>query len=242
VFGLDQLVSGLADGHPAGVSLAVALLLGLRHASDPDHLVAVSTLVASERDRPRHRAGILGLAWGAGHATTLILLGSPIVVFGAGLPEGLSAGAEVAIGGVIAALGMRLLLRWRRGCFHAHEHAHGGAVHRHLHRHEMSEAHAHSHVFVRSRTQAFGIGLVHGIGGSGAVAVLLIASTPSGPLALTALFLFALATAVSMTAASAALGYVLGRERFRRPLAHAPPALASLAIALGVWYAAAALI
>ena len=67
--------------------LAVALLLGLRHASDPDHLAAVSTLIASDPRDGRERAGRLGLAWGLGHALTLGLFGLPIVLFGAYLPE-----------------------------------------------------------------------------------------------------------------------------------------------------------
>jgi high-affinity nickel permease len=86
MFGLDDKVAGLADGHTLLLVVAVALLLGLRHATDPDHLAAVSTLIASERDDGTRRAGVLGLAWGLSHATTLILCGVPIVIAGAYLP------------------------------------------------------------------------------------------------------------------------------------------------------------
>ena len=89
VFGLDQWVESLGRGGSPAVVLAVAVLLGLRHASDPDHLVAVSTLVAGDPHRPWRRASRLGLAWGLGHATTLVALGIPIVLFGRYLPAGL---------------------------------------------------------------------------------------------------------------------------------------------------------
>ena len=87
MFGLDDWVAELAHGEALAVVLAVALLLGLRHASDPDHLAAVSTLIASEPEDGTRRAGRLGLAWGLGHATTLALFGLPIVLFHAYLPD-----------------------------------------------------------------------------------------------------------------------------------------------------------
>ena len=71
MFGLDDWIAELAHGEALVAVLAVALLLGLRHASDPDHLAAVSTLIASEPEDGTRRAGRLGLAWGLGHATTL---------------------------------------------------------------------------------------------------------------------------------------------------------------------------
>jgi len=71
MFGLDDRIADLAQGGAPAVALFVALLLGLRHASDPDHLAAVSTLIASDPEDGTRRAGRLGLAWGAGHALTL---------------------------------------------------------------------------------------------------------------------------------------------------------------------------
>ena len=86
MFGLDDRIAELATARRSAV-LAVALLLGLRHASDPDHLAAVSTLIASEpEDGTAARAGS-GSAWGLGHATTLALFGLPIVLFNAYLPD-----------------------------------------------------------------------------------------------------------------------------------------------------------
>lgn len=238
--GLDKLIADLGNGRSPLVVLAVALLLGLRHASDPDHLVAVSTLVAGERERPVRRAAGLGLSWGLGHASTVVALGLPIVLFHRFLPARISSAAEVAIGLVIVALAVRLLLRWRRGMFHVHEHAHDGVAHRHLHRHDESREHAHRHVVVRSRAQAYGIGLVHGVGGSAAVGVLLLASIGDRTEALVALGLFAFGTACSMAALSALFGCALGTAPVHRRLASAAPALGLLSLAFGLWYAVGA--
>jgi ABC-type nickel/cobalt efflux system permease component RcnA len=222
--------------------LVVALGLGLRHASDPDHLAAVSTLIASEPEDGARRAGRLGLAWGFGHATTLALFGLPIVLFNAYLPDAAERGAEALVGLVIMFLAGRLLVRWRRGHFHAHSHRHGETEHRHLHPHGGHGArHDHAHEpqarLGRSPAQAFGIGLVHGMGGSAGVGVLLLATIPDQAEAVAALIVFALGTAVSMAALSSAFGYAITRGPvLRRVLAFAP-AMGVLTLAFGGWYA-----
>src|SRR4051795_152412 len=172
MFGLDDRIADVAQGGSLALVLLVALLLGLRHASDPDHLAAVSTLIASDPEDGTRRAGRLGLSWGAGHALTLAVFGLPIVLLQAYLPERLQTVAEAAVGVVIMLLALRLLVRWRRGHYHAHPHRHGEVEHRHLHPHE-TRAHDHAHDpgarLGRTRWQAFGIGLVHGVGGSAGV-------------------------------------------------------------------------
>jgi hypothetical protein len=161
--GLDEWLAGLGGGG-AMMALVAALLLGLRHATDPDHLAAVSTLVLSEEGagargvavgegaaasaagsrqaRGARRAARLGLAWGVGHATTLFALGLPAVLFGRHLPAGVQQGAEVAVGVVIVLLAVRLLLRWRHGHFHSHPHTHGDLRHSHPHFHELAHGEA----------------------------------------------------------------------------------------------------
>src|SRR5215211_2174087 len=84
------------DGLPSLDEVLGAFLLGLRHAADPDHLTAVSTLVMSD-ERAGRRAGLLGLSWGAGHGLTLLALGLPVVLFGDELPEAVQQGAELAV-------------------------------------------------------------------------------------------------------------------------------------------------
>ena len=241
MFGLDEYIAGVGDEASLLVVVAVALLLGLRHATDPDHLVAVSTLVATETPSATRRSTVLGAAWGAGHATTLALFGLPIVLLGRYLPEPLQRASEVLVGVVIAVLAARLLLLWRRGRFHAHVHVHGEVVHRHVHRHAESDQHTHEHPLLRSRRQAYALGLVHGAAGSAAVGVLLLAGIQNQGVALLALAVFALGTALSMAAVSSGLGYVLGRAPVRRRLERLVPALAAASLAFGVWYALAAL-
>src|ERR687888_1620681 len=96
---LDHRLANLADGHGLAFILVVAFVLGLRHASDPDHLVAVSTLVAGTRDRASRAAAALGAAWGAGHATTMLAFGIPVVLLRAFLPHVVEQTAEALVGG-----------------------------------------------------------------------------------------------------------------------------------------------
>src|SRR2546430_15838505 len=110
MFGLDQYVASLPNEATLLVVVAVAVLLGLRHATDPDHLAAVTTLIASTERRARDAAA-LGLAWGAGHALTLFALGVPVVLYRAFLPEAVQRAAGTAIRLLIAGLAVWLLVR-----------------------------------------------------------------------------------------------------------------------------------
>ena len=229
------------------MSLAVALLLGLRHATDPDHLTTVSTLVMSEDERGPGRAARLGSAWGLGHACTLVLLGLPVVAFGHHLPETLQRAFELAVGVVIVALAVRLLVRWWRGYLHVHVHEHDGERHAHPHVHEGSAHHTHEHDhrhaerLGRSALASFGIGLVHGAGGSAGVGVLLVAAMPGAGERVAALVVLAVGTAVSMAAVSAGFGYALARGPLVRRFEQAAPVLGSFSLAFGVWYGLGAL-
>jgi hypothetical protein len=240
VTGVDSAISGLAAGHGTAAVLLVAFVLGLRHASDPDHLVAVSTLVAGTRERAVRGAGLLGAARGAGHATTPLLFGLPVIVVRAFLPPVVESAAEALIGAIVVLLAIRLLVRWRAGAFHTHVHEHDGRAHLHVHSHAGGSGHLHAHD-VRSPRQAFGIGLVHGTAGSAGVAVLLVAAVPDHALAVVALLVLAGGTAVSMALLTAAFGRVFTAAAARRAFARAVPALAGCALAFGTWYAAVAL-
>ena len=227
MFGLDDSIAGLSSGGSTLVIILVAVLLGLRHASDPDHLAAVTALVASSRERAGRRAARLGAYWGLGHATTLIVFGLPIVLFDRYLPEPLQRGAETAVAILIVYLAIRLLHRWRTGFFRPEEHGH-----------EHDPGHEHRHR-VRTPLGAFGIGLVHGMGGSAGVGVLLLAAIPSRPLAVASLGVLAVFTAVSMTMLSTGFGLTLGSRPLRGSLGAVAPAFGALSLAFGIWYAAA---
>ena len=240
MFGLDDHIASYSSGAQLLVVIAVACILGLRHASDPDHLAAVSTLIAGTRERNAATAGRLGLAWGLGHATTLFAFGLPIVLFKSYLPQAAQAAAETTVGLIIAALAIWLLVRWRRGLFHLHLHAHEDSLHAHGHVHG-GDGHPHRSSRARSPFQAFAIGLVHGMGGSAGVGVLLLTSIHDHVVAVAALALFALCTALSMAALSTGLGLTLGRAGMRRLFPSLAPILGLASLSFGVWYALGAL-
>jgi high-affinity nickel permease len=238
MFGLDDWVAHFSDGATLLVVCGVAVLLGLRHATDPDHLAAVTTLIASGQERTKRAAARLGLIWGLGHGTSLFLFGLPIVLFKAYLPEPVQQGAEASVGLVIVALAIWLLVRWRRGAFHLHAHAHPGG--RHMHLHDHSKSHRHS-VRTRSPLQAYGIGLVHGMGGSAGVGILLLAAIHNRAVAVAALALFALFTAVSMSLLSTGFGLTLSSDAARRSFNRLAPAFGAGSLLFGIWYALGAL-
>jgi high-affinity nickel permease len=233
---LDALLTGLFDGAPLLVALGVAFLLGLRHASDPDHLVAVTSLIAAEDGDTRKAAG-LGAWWGAGHAAALVAIGVPLIAFKTELPAWLESGAEKAIGIVILVLAARVIYKWARGDYRASSHAHedGHGRRRHLRRGEGS---GHRHVKVRSPSQAAAIGLLHGLAGTGAVVLLLIAALPTRLEAGLALGVFAPMSIVSMAACTAAFAWILTRPIvepvYRTVLI---PGLGVFGVMFGLWYA-----
>jgi cytochrome c biogenesis protein CcdA len=239
MLGLDDWVAGFSDGTTLAVVAVVAVVLGLRHATDPDHLAAVTTLIAGTEERAARAAARLGLAWGSGHATSLFAFGVPIVLFKSYLPEGVQRAAETSVGVLIVGLAVWLLVRWRRGLFHVHVHAHGG-VHAHGHVHD-GNGHPHRTARVRRPAQAFAIGLVHGIGGSAGVGVLLLASIHDHVLAVGALAIFAACTALSMALLSTGFGRALSSTALRASFDRLAPGLALLSLAFGAWYTLGAL-
>ena len=244
---IDGWLEGFLQGTNGslGIVLLISLLLGLRHASDPDHLAAVSTLIASEEQEGVRKATFMGFSWGLGHGTTLVLVGLPLVLLGQYLPESIQQTAEVAIGLIIVVLAIRLLVRWRRGVFHAHPHAHAsGETHRHLHSHADGGVPRHEHAHntaLRTPLSAYGVGLVHGIGGSGGLTLLLLSTIPDPSEAVVALLIFAAGTAVSMALLSTAFGLAIATRPIRRNFDRVAPVLGVLAAAFGIWYAAGAL-
>src|SRR2546430_8972451 len=232
MFGLDDKIAGLSNGATLLVVAAVAVLLGLRHASDPDHLAAVTTLIASGKERAARAAARLGFAWGLGHATSLFLFGLPVVLYSAYLPEAVQSAAETSVGFVIAMLAVLLLVRWRRGLYRDGSHEHEGEPHAHVHSRTRRHAHA-----TRSAWQAYGIGLVHGMGGTAGVGLLLLATIHDHVIAIAALAVFAFCPAGSMTLLSTGVRLALGSAPVRRSFDRVAPALSAVSLGFGVWYA-----
>ena len=215
---LDQLLTDLARGAAFPVVLGIALLLGLRHASDPDHLAAVAPLATGD-PADRRRAVGLGLAWGAGHATMLALVGVPLIVLRAEVPEGVGGLLERAVGAMIVVLAALALVRWAR---------------------ERRTGHAGPDRPVRRLRTAYGVGVVHGLAGTGAVALLLLSLLPARGEALVALLVFAPATMASMALVTAGWTWVLARPGLARIHAAAVvPAVSIAALVFGAGYAGA---
>lgn len=225
MFGLDDWLAGLSESASVGVVLLVAILLGLRHATDPDHIAAMTTLVASGREHAARSAARLGAWWGVGHGITLVVFGIPILLAERFLPERVQQGAETAVAALIVFLGLRLLVRWRHGYFDLHAHPHPEREHRHS---------------VRTPLGAFGVGLVHGMGGSAGVGLLLLAAIPSETIAVASLLLLALFTAVSMTLVTVGFGLTMTSRPAAAISGTLVPVLGAVSLAFGLWYAAAA--
>lgn len=232
VEGVDAWLESLFAGASFMTALLISFLLGVRHASDPDHLVAVTSLVAADEGGTRDAAR-LGAWWGIGHAGALLLLGLPLIFLKGSIPNWLESGAEKAVGLVILALAARVIWKWIRGEYRAGRHGHPTGPHRHL---RQSDVHPHRHV--RSPRQALGIGVLHGLAGTGAVVVLLIAALPTQLEAAAALAVFAPMSLVSMTLCTGVFAWLLTRPIvepvYRTVLI---PALGLFGVMFGMWYA-----
>jgi high-affinity nickel permease len=234
---VDAWLEGLFAGSPFVFVLVIALLLGLRHASDPDHLVAVTSLVAADRGDVRGAAR-LGAWWGVGHAAALVVIGVPLILFKSELPAWLERGAETVVGVVILLLALRIVVKWLRGDFRAGRHRHRGGErsprHRHLRRAGAAE---HPHRRVRTRGQALGIGVLHGLAGTGAVVLLLIAALETEVEAAAALAVFAPMSVISMALCTTAFAWLLTRPVidpvYRTVLI---PAFGIFGLMFGTWY------
>lgn len=234
---LDAWLTSLIEGAPLLVALAIAFVLGLRHASDPDHLVAVTSLVAADNGDVR-AATRLGAWWGIGHAATLLAVGLPLIAFKSELPAWLEGAAETGVGIVIVVLAARVMVKWLRGDYRAGPHVHAGE-HSRDHRHvREGSGTAHPHRSLRTPRQAFGIGMLHGLAGTGAVVVLLIAALPGRLEAAAALAVFAPMSILSMALFTSAYAWVLTRPvvapLYRTVLV---PALGTFGLLFGLWYA-----
>lgn len=244
------------SGEPVVSALLVGFVLGLQHAADPDHLVAVATIVSRER---RFGSGaLIGLAWGAGHATTLTLVGGALVAFNVTLGPGIGRGLELLVAGMIIALGAFRLRDALRGLGAAppahlladHEHASRGAFHSHSHLHGH-HVHAHPHVHPprrllgvlggRGRTvagRAYLVGAMHGLAGTAALSLLVLATLRSRLSGLVYLAVFALASLGGMTALTAVMAYPVAlASRFARAHRALGLSAGAGAIAFGVLYA-----
>jgi hypothetical protein len=206
--------------------LFLGFFLGMRHATDADHVVAIATIVS--RERSMAGSALIGAAWGIGHTMTVMAVGAAIIVFGVVIPPKLGLSMEFAVGIMLVLLGILTLTGMGRavGVAHAHAnipgghahdlhdhlHAHGDYVHMHPHGHDP-DAHGHAEdqtPLARLDRSAFGrmafyqwlrpfvVGLVHGLAGSAAAALMVLSIIREPVAALGYLLLFGLGTVVGM--------------------------------------------
>jgi len=182
-------------------SSGLGSLLGMRHALEPDHLAAVSTLVTSERNS--YKAAFLGVCWGLGHTFSLIVVGTVLVVLRAEMPERVADGFEFCVALMLIGLGLRAIyLAARQGpAGPAHVHHHGHTTHVH----EGAPAHVHIGTWTLARRPLL-VGTVHGLAGSGALTALVVATLPSTAARITYMVVFGLGSTLGMAALSGLLG------------------------------------
>ncbi|MCD6726765.1 MAG: hypothetical protein LT070_05945 [Solirubrobacteraceae bacterium] len=207
---VDAGLTELLTRAPLIFAIVIALFLGLRHASDPDHLAAVGVLIIGGGSDPR--GGMrLGAWWGCGHGAVLLVLGIPLIVLRSSVPSVVEQAAERTIGAIIVLLAARVLFKWLRGDYRhlsGECHSTGGVGGQHC-----ATAPAQN---VRTARQSFVIGVLHGLGGTGAVVLLLLTSLPTIGAAMAALAVFVPASVLSMTMLSGGYSWVLTRPLARR--------------------------
>lgn len=196
-------------------AVGLGFLLGLKHATEADHVVAVSTIVG--RDRSLLRSALVGAFWGVGHTLTLFLVGSVVLIFSFSIPNRFALGMELLVGVMLVALGAQNVVDWLRKQVHAHRHGHDRGDYAHFHSHEQTVAHDHPHQF-RFGLKPLLIGMVHGMAGSAALVVLVLSTLDSAVAGAFYILIFGVGSILGMLLMSAVIGlpFVLAVDRFRQ--------------------------
>lgn len=201
--------------------IAIGFFLGMRHATDPDHVIAITTIVSHQSSAKR--AALIGALWGLGHTVTIFAVGTAIILFNLVIPTRLGLSMEFSVGLMLIVLGIWNVAAFLRSMptirrsngaedrIHSHPHRHGDYIHTHAHSHEP-EMHSHSsqEISLAGLDRSSGtisayqllrpliVGVVHGLAGSAAVALLILASIHKSNWAIAYLFLFGLGTIAGM--------------------------------------------
>lgn len=244
--------------------LAVGFFLGMRHATDPDHVIAVTTIVSNQRNSMR--AALIGAFWGVGHTLTIFVVGAGIILFNLVIPVRVGLSMELSVAVMLIILGLLNVAGFLRSMpadpthahdgekiVHSHPHSHGDYIHQHPHAHDPDgHPHAPDQTPLAWMDRAFGnaslyqylrpfvIGVVHGLAGSAAVALLVLTTIRNVHWAVAYLLIFGVGTIagmmlITMSLASAFRLVGKARQKFSRRLALAS-GLLSLAFGLFVAY------
>jgi hypothetical protein len=177
----------------------------MRHALEPDHLAAVTTLVGRERNG--YKAAFLGMCWGLGHTMGLVVVGTGLVLLRTEMPVRIAELFESLVAIMLIVLGVRSIVQAaRHDSAPAHSHHHRFAVHSH----GGVPAHVHFGAWTLARRPLL-VGAIHGLAGSGALTALVLATLPTTAARLTYMALFGLGSTAGMAALSGLLGWPLAR-------------------------------
>ena len=223
--------------------LGIGLLFGLKHATEVDHVVAVSTIVS--RHRNVWRSAIVGALWGAGHTAALLVTGVFVLSLRVAIPERVSNWLEFCVALMIIGLGATALWRAlrKRGDVHVHEHMHGGVSHVHVHFHDPQTRHdvrrAHTHAVSQIGLKPILIGAMHGLAGSGALTLLVLTQINSTWMGLLYLAVFGVGSIAGMLLMSGLIGlpFALTSRKLTNLHHRLQTAAAVLSLAFGFWYA-----
>jgi uncharacterized membrane protein (DUF441 family) len=236
--------------------LAVGFLLGVRHATDADHVIAVSTIVT--REQKVGRAAMIGAAWGVGHTVTIFAVGSVLILFRIALPPRVGLSMELAVGLMLIVLGLRNLrasFSWpaaSRRHEHkptVHYHAHGDYIHAHASQPDNPPSHSHRETPVSKLDRWFGrsslysmarpllIGIVHGLAGSAAIALLVLSTIPSARWAVGYLVIFGFGTILGMMLITLAMAstFSFGQKHFVNVGRHFEWAAGAISLVFGMF-------
>lgn len=157
----------------------IGFVLGVRHALDPDHVVAVSTIASEQRSL--RRSSLLGAFWGLGHGLSLMCVSAAVLALKLRIPEGAALWLEAGVAIMLVALGVSAIRRALRDwTVHAHRHIHGGHEHVHFHEHHRHEHQDHQHRHILGfGLRPFSVGVVHGLAGSAGLAILTVGTSSS---------------------------------------------------------------
>lgn len=179
----------------AAATILFGAILGIRHAFEADHLIAVSNMVAMNKNP--WKAAVIGAFWGIGHTTTLFIIGLIVLLLNITIPVKISSLFETLVGFMLVFLGIQSVIKGRTH-IHSHEHAHDGVEHSHLH---VSHDHLHRKSFL--------VGTVHGLAGSGALMLLVLTTIQSTLQGIVYILLFGIGSILGMTLMSVLVGLPL---------------------------------
>lgn len=225
--------------------LSIGLVFGLKHATEVDHVVAISTIVS--RHKNVFHSALVGALWGAGHTASLLIIAAIVLTLRVAIPVTVSGWLEFGVALMIIALGFSALWRALRknGEVHVHQHSHDGLSHTHVHFHESETRHQpasrahHSHVVSRIGWKPVLIGMMHGLAGSGALTLLVLTQISSSFTGFLYVGTFGLGSIVGMLLMSGIIGlpFALASKKLTHVHQGIQTVAAVLSICFGVWYA-----